>query len=228
RLPDLGRREQAVSREGPRAGLPASRGDERDGAGPHARGRRRRDRHAGHRVRRDRPMSSDGNIVHPEPGKAVLPEHVRQEIDRWVAKFPEGRQRSAVIAALHAVQHENGGYLTQPLMDAVAEYLNLPPIQVYEVASFYSMFETKPVGRHHVSICTNISCMLRGAEELVAHAERKLGIKTGQSTPDGRIYLKCEEECLAACVGAPMMMVDHVYHENLTPEKVDDILDSLE
>jgi len=171
---------------------------------------------------------SDGNIVRPEPGKAVLSEHVRHEIDRWVAKFPEGRQRSAVIAALHAVQHENNGYLTQPLMDAVAEYLNLPPIQVYEVASFYSMFETKPVGRHHVSICTNISCMLRGAEELVAHAERKLGIKTGQSTPDGRIYLKCEEECLAACVGAPMMMVDHVYHENLTPEKVDDILDSLE
>ncbi|HEX6995624.1 MAG TPA: NADH-quinone oxidoreductase subunit NuoE [Gammaproteobacteria bacterium] len=171
---------------------------------------------------------SEGNIAQAEPGKAVLSEHVRHEIDRWVAKFPEGRQRSAVIAALHAVQHDNNGYLTQPLMDAVAEYLNLPPIQVYEVASFYSMFETKPVGRHHVSICTNISCMLRGAEEIVEHVEKKLGIKTGESTPDGRIYLKCEEECLAACVGAPMMMVDHVYHEHLTPEKVDDILDSLE
>jgi NADH-quinone oxidoreductase subunit E len=171
---------------------------------------------------------SDGNSVHPQPGEAVLSEHVRHEIDHWVAKFPEGRQRSAVIAALHAVQHENNGYLTQPLMDAVAEHLRLPPIQVYEVASFYSMFETKPVGRHHVSICTNISCMLRGAEDIVAHAERKLGIKTGESTPDGRIYLKCEEECLAACVGAPMLMADHVYHENLTPEKVDEILDSLE
>jgi len=89
------------------------------------------------------------------------------------------------------------------------------------------MFETHAVGRHHVSVCTNISCMLRGAEDLVAHVEGKLGIKTGESTPDGRIFLKCEEECLAACVGAPMMMVDHVYHENLTPAKIDRILDEL-
>ncbi len=156
-----------------------------------------------------------------------LSAHVREEIDRWVAKFPPDRKRSAVIAALHAAQHENDGYLTTEIMDAVALYLGLPPIQVYEVASFYSMFETKPVGRHHVSICTNISCMLRGAQALVEHAEKKLGIKTGESTPDGRIYLKCEEECLAACTGAPMMMVDHVFHENLTPEDVDRILDSL-
>jgi NADH-quinone oxidoreductase subunit E len=112
-------------------------------------------------------------------------------------------------------------------MDAVAEYLKLPPIQVYEVASFYSMFETHPCGRHHVSICTNISCMLRGGEELVAHVERRLGIKLGQSTADGRIFFKREEECLAACTGAPMMMVDHIYHEHLTPEKVDQILDDL-
>jgi NADH-quinone oxidoreductase subunit E len=112
-------------------------------------------------------------------------------------------------------------------MNAVAEYLHLPPIQVYEVASFYSMFELAPCGRHHVSICTNISCMLRGGEDLVAHAERKLGIRLGESTPDGRILLKREEECLAACTGAPMMMVDHVFHEHLTPEKVDRILDEL-
>ena len=157
----------------------------------------------------------------------VLSPHVREEIDRWAAKFPPDRRRSAVIAALHAAQHENNGHLTAPIMDAVAEYLGLPPIQVYEVATFYSMFETHPVGRHHVSICTNISCMLRGAEELVAHAERKLGIKTGESTPDGRVFLKCEEECLAACTGAPMLMVDHVFHENLTPEKIDRILDEL-
>jgi NADH-quinone oxidoreductase subunit E len=159
---------------------------------------------------------------------AGLSAHVREEIDRWVAKFPTGRQRSAVIAALHAAQHENHGFLTTELMDAVATYLNLPPIQVYEVASFYSMFETRKVGRHHVSICTNISCMLRGAEAIVAHAERRLGIRLGESTPDGRIYLKCEEECLAACCGAPMMMVDHDYIENLTPAKVDEILDKLE
>ena len=158
---------------------------------------------------------------------AQLSQHARQEIDRWVEKFPPERKRSAVISALHVVQHENLGFLTTALMDAVAAYLNLPPIQVYEVATFYSMFETKPVGRHHVSVCTNISCMLRGAEEVVERIEKKLGIKTGESTPDGRIYLKCEEECLAACTGAPMMMVDHVYHENLTPESVDRILDEL-
>jgi NADH-quinone oxidoreductase subunit E len=158
---------------------------------------------------------------------AKLSDHVRQEIDHWVAKFPPDRKRSAVISALHAVQHENNGYLTTELMDAVAEYLGLPNILVYEVASFYSMFETKPVGRHHVSVCTNISCMLRGSQEVVDHVEKKLGIKTGESTPDGRIYLKCEEECLAACTGAPMMMVDHVYHENLTPQIIDKILDEL-
>ncbi|MGB6309726.1 MAG: NAD(P)H-dependent oxidoreductase subunit E [Steroidobacteraceae bacterium] len=156
-----------------------------------------------------------------------LSEHVREEIDRWVEKFPPDRKRSAVISALHAVQHENNGFLTPELMDAVAAYLELAPIQVYEVATFYSMFETKPVGRHHISVCTNISCMLRGSQEVVDHVEKRLGIKTGESTPDGRIYLKREEECLAACTGAPMMMVDHVFHENLTPERIDKILDEL-
>jgi NADH-quinone oxidoreductase subunit E len=158
---------------------------------------------------------------------AKLSDHVREEIDHWVAKFPPDRKRSAVISALHAVQHENQGYLTTELMDSVAEYLGLPNILVYEVASFYSMFETKPVGRHHVSVCTNISCMLRGSQEIVDYVEKKLGIKTGESTADGRIYLKREEECLAACCGAPMMMVDHVYHENLTPQIVDKVLDEL-
>jgi len=157
-----------------------------------------------------------------------LSQHVRAEIDHWVAKFPPGRQRSAVIAGLRAAQHENNGFLTTELMNAVAEYLGLPPVQVYEVATFYSMFETKPCGRHHVSVCTNISCMLCGGEEILAHVEKKLGIKVGESTPDGRVFLKQEEECLAACVGAPMMMVDHVYHEQLTPAKVDEILDKLE
>ena len=152
---------------------------------------------------------------------------MREEIDRWVAKFPAEPQALGGDSALHAAQHENHGYLTTELMDAVAAYLGLPPIQVYEVATFYSMFETKPVGRHHVSVCTNISCMLRGARRRGRSVEKKLGIKTGESTPDGRIYLKREEECLAACTGAPMMMVDHVYHENLTPETVDQILDEL-
>ena len=156
-----------------------------------------------------------------------LSDHVREEIDHWVAKFPPERKRSAVISALHAVQHENQGFLTTDLMDAVAAYLELPNILVYEVASFYSMFETKPVGRHHISVCTNISCMLRGSQEVVDYVEKKLGIKAGDSTPDGRIYLKREEECLAACTGAPMMMVDHVFHENLTPQVIDKVLDEL-
>ena len=161
-----------------------------------------------------------------EPGQ-ILSEHLRAEIDRWVARFPEGRQRSAVIAALHAAQHENHGFLTPELMDAIAGYLGLPPIQVYEVAAFYSMFETKAVGKHSISVCTNISCMLRGGENILAHLEKRLGVKVGESTPDGRFYLKREEECLAACCGAPMMMVDHKYHENLTPAKVDEILDNV-
>ncbi|MBK7250553.1 MAG: NAD(P)H-dependent oxidoreductase subunit E [Gammaproteobacteria bacterium] len=161
------------------------------------------------------------------PKAGLLSEHTRREIDHWVGKFPAGRQRSAVLAALRAVQEENQGFLSPELMDAVAEYLRLPPIQVYEVATFYSMFETRPCGRHHVSVCTNICCMLRGGEEILAHVEKKLGIKVGDSTPDGRIFLKKEEECLAACTGAPMMMVDHAYHEHLTPEIVDRILDGL-
>ena len=158
----------------------------------------------------------------------ALSEHTRQEIDRWLARFPADRRRSAVIAALREAQHQNGGYLTAPLMDAVAEYIGLQPIQVYEVASFYSMFETKPCGRVHVSVCTNISCMLRGSDGIVAAVEKHLGIRTGESTPDGRIYLKREEECLAACNNAPMMMVDHVYYEHLTPESVKKVLDSIE
>lgn len=160
--------------------------------------------------------------------KVHLSEHAREEIDLWIKKFPEGRQRSAVISALHIVQHENKGFLTPELMNAVADYLQLPSVQVYEVASFYSMFETRAVGKHCVSVCTNVSCMLCGSDTIIAHIERKYGIKTGESTSDGKIFLKKEEECLAACTGAPMMMVNHRYYENLTPEGVDGILDALE
>lgn len=162
------------------------------------------------------------------PDTSLLSSHARAVIDEWVAKYPEERKQSAVLAALREVQHENHGFLTTELMDAVAAYLGLPRIAVYEVASFYSMFETKPVGHHSISVCTNISCMLRGGDDLLAHVEKRLGIKAGQSTPDGRIYLKPEEECLAACCGAPMMMVDHVYHENLTPELAVKVLDSVD
>ncbi len=168
----------------------------------------------------------------PAPGPLTertrrLSAATRAEIDAWVQRFPPDRARSAVLAALRAAQHQNHGWLNTELMDAVAEYLRLPPIQVYEVASFYSMFETKPCGRVHVSVCTNISCWLRGAERIVEAVERHLGVATGESTPDGRIYLKREEECLAACNNAPMMMVDHVYHENLTPESACAVLDNV-
>ena len=110
----------------------------------------------------------------------------------------------------------------------VAKYLGLPPVWAYEVATFYSMFETETVGRHNVAFCTNISCWLNGAEQLVEHAEKKLGCRLGESTADGRIFLKREEECLAACCGAPMMVINGHYHEKLTTEKVDALLDGLE
>jgi NADH-quinone oxidoreductase subunit E len=156
-----------------------------------------------------------------------LPAAVKSEIDRWLEKYPADQKQSAVLAALQAVQHEQG-WVSLAQMNAVAAYLEMPPVSVYEVASFYSMIESKPVGRNTVAFCTNISCMLCGAENLVEHVENKLGIKLGESTADGRIYLKSEEECLAACVGAPMMAVNGHYHENLTIEKVDRILDGLE
>jgi NADH-quinone oxidoreductase subunit E len=157
----------------------------------------------------------------------IFSDHTRKEIDHWVAKFPEDRKRSAVIGALNAAQHQNHGFLTTELMDAVADYLDMAAIHVYEVASFYSMYETKPVARNNVAICTNISCMLMGSDLIVEHIENKLGIKIGESSEDNRIFLKCEEECLAACSAGPMMQVNHVYHENLTIEKVDEILDGL-
>jgi len=157
-----------------------------------------------------------------------LSAHAREEIDHWVNKYPADQKQSAVLGALREVQHENKGYLTTELMDAVAEYLGMAPIAVYEVASFYSMLETKEVGKHSISVCSNISCMLCGGDDIIKHIENKLGIKIGESTADGRYYLKEEEECLAACCGAPMMMVDHIYYENLTPEKVDAILDGLD
>lgn len=159
---------------------------------------------------------------------SLLSADSRREIDAWLAKFPPEYRRSAVLAALRIVQDQNQGYLTEELMDAVAQYLAIPPIQVYEAATFYSMLHTSACGRHKVSICNNISCMLRGADEIVEYAEMKLGIKRGQSTTDGRIQLVLEEECLAACCGAPMMTVDGHYHTELTPEKIDEILDGLD
>lgn len=158
----------------------------------------------------------------------LLSAHTIEEIDEWLSRYPADRKKSALLAALRAVQHQNNGFLTVPLMDAVAEYLELEKIEVYEVASFYSMYELEPVARHNVAVCTNISCMLMGSDSIVDHLQKKLGIKLGESTADGRIYLKLEEECLAACAGGPMMQVDHKYYTDLTPQKVDEIIDALE
>jgi len=158
----------------------------------------------------------------------LLTSESRAKIDAWIAKFPPDRKQSAVLSALQAAQHQNGGWVTRELMDAVADYLDMPPVLVYEIGTFYSMIELEKTGRHMVAVCTNISCMLCGAETLVEHVEKKLGIRLGETTPDGRITLKREEECLAACAGGPMMTVNGHYHEQLTPEKIDAILDGLE
>ena len=158
----------------------------------------------------------------------LLNEDTRSTIDHWVSKFPPEHKRSALIQGLLAAQHQNGGWVNKDMIEAVADYLGLPPVWAYEVASFYSMIDQKPTGRHKVNICTNISCWLNGAEDLVAHVEDKLGIKLGQTTADDRITLVVEEECLAACCGAPMMVVDGHYHENLDTDKIDEILDGLD
>jgi len=170
------------------------------------------------------PMTS----VTPAEQKASLftPE-IRAEIDRWIAKYPEEWRQSAVMAALQIVQDSNGGYLTQELMDQVAAYLDMPPIAVYEVATFYSMYELKPVGQHKVCVCTNVSCMINGSDKIVEHMEKKLGIKLGETTGDGKFTLK-EVECLGACGGAPMFQIGTNYYENLTTELVDSILQGLE
>ena len=165
----------------------------------------------------------------PEPqGAAMLTEETRKTIDHWVAKFPADKKRSALIQSLIAAQEQNGGWITQELTEAVADYLDLPSVWAHEVVSFYSMFFTEPVGRHKVNICTNISCWLNGADRMVEHAERKLGVKLGGTTADGRITLVREEECLAGCCGAPMAVVDGHYREHLDIDTLDEILDGLE
>lgn len=158
------------------------------------------------------------NLITPESCAAI---------DQWVAKYPADRKNSAVMGALRIVQEQNGGWLTTELMDAIADYLEMQPIAVYEVATFYSMYEHKPVGKHKICVCTNVSCMLCGSDKVVEHLENRLGIKMGQTTEDGKFTLK-EVECLGACVDAPMMQIGQTYHEKLTPESIDEILGSLE
>ena len=148
------------------------------------------------------------------------------QIKREIAKYPPDQKQSAVMAALRIAQDEHG-WLSVPLMDYVAELLGMRPIAVYEVATFYSMYDLKPVGKHKISLCTNVSCMLCGSDTLVNHLQKRLGIKLGETTPDGKVTLK-EVECLGACGGAPMFQIGKNYYENLTPQKIDEILASLD
>lgn len=156
-----------------------------------------------------------------------LSDKTKQHIDHWLTKYPADQRRSAVVASLLAAQEQNGGHLTNEAMNAVADYLKIPHVEAYEVATFYDMYNLKPIGKHKIAVCTNISCMLRGSDDILARLEKRLGIKAGETTADGKFTL-CEVECLAACGGAPMCQVDDKkYVENLTPEKVDTIIDEL-
>lgn len=155
----------------------------------------------------------------------LLAADVRAEIDRETKKYPPERKGAAVMAALRIVQ-EKHGWLSPELIEAVALYLEIPPVLAMEVASFYTMYDLEPVGKVKIDVCTNISCMLCGSDKIMSHLQKTLGVKPGETTKDGKFTLK-EVECLGACVNAPMMQVGKEFHENLTPAKVDEILKGL-
>jgi NADH-quinone oxidoreductase subunit E len=153
-------------------------------------------------------------------------EETKQLVQRIIKRYPEGKQKSALLPLLHLAQAEFGGWLSPPVMDYVASLLNIKPIEVYEVASFYTMYNMKPVGKCLLEVCRTGPCMLRGAEDIVAHIENRLGIKEGETTADGLFTLKTTE-CLGSCGTAPMLQCGADYYENLTNEKVDTLLDKL-
>ena len=153
----------------------------------------------------------------------MISEAKRQQLDALVTRYPE--KRSALIPILHEVQAEVG-YLSPEAVEWVAGYLGLSPADVMSVASFYDMLSLEPVGTHLIYVCQNLTCTLLGAERLIRHLESKLGVRTGETTPDGKITLK-RMECLASCGTAPSIQVDGVYHHQVTPEKLDALLDEL-
>ena len=146
--------------------------------------------------------------------------------DSFIAKYPEGWQASAVMPILDLAQRQNGGWLPKAAMDTVAGMLDMAPIRVYEVATFYTMYNLKPVGKHHVQVCTNLPCWLRGSDAVVDACRRKLGIDFGMTTEDGMFTLS-EVECLGACVNAPMMQIGDDYYEDLDSGSTEEILEAL-
>ena len=147
-----------------------------------------------------------------------------KEVEQIIQRYPEGKQKSALIPVLHLAQEEFGGWLSAETMDYVASVLNLEPIEVYEVATFYSMYNLKPVGRYLFEVCQTGPCMLNGSDNIIKYIFEKLGIKPGETTSDGMFTLKTVE-CLGACGYAPMMQLGKNYREHLTKEKVDAILE---
>ena len=151
-------------------------------------------------------------------------ENTLKEFQRIVSFYPEGKQKSALLPVLHLAQQEFGGWLDVPVMDYVAALLHLEPIEVYEVATFYSMYNLKPVGRYVFEVCQTGPCMLNGSDGIIKYIGDKLGIKPGETTADGMFTLKTVE-CLAACGYAPMMQLGKSYREHLTKEKVDQVIE---
>jgi len=151
-------------------------------------------------------------------------EQQMQEFNRLVKRYPEGKQKSALLPVLHLAQESFGGWLSVETMDYVANLLHLEPIEVYEVATFYSMFNTQPVGKYMFEVCQTGPCMLNGSDDIIAYIKEKLGINVGETTPDGMFTLKTVE-CLGACGYAPMMQLGKHYREHLTKEKVDAIIE---
>lgn len=172
-------------------------------------------------------MTEMTDMLVSNDGAGRLSDAARRQIDEWLRRYPPEQKQSGVIQALMIVQTENGGWLTDSLIEAVANYLGMPRIAVQEVATFYSMFNLQPMGRHVIDVCTNISCMLMGAEETMGYLQEKLGIRVGETTPDGRFTLRAVE-CLAACTAAPVCQIGKDYHERLTPAGIDALLETLE
>lgn len=155
----------------------------------------------------------------------TIPSELMETINRWIAKFPADRKASAVIPVMTVIQ-DHEGYVSEPMMEAIAALLDMPKIAVFEVANFYSMFELEPTGKFRLNVCTNVSCMLSGSEGIVNHLRDTLGVDFGETTADGMFTLK-HVECLGSCGTAPVMQVGKDYHEKLTNEKVDILLRSL-